>query len=83
MMFATLDGRHRTEGITVFNLVLFTGISCGIAVAVSVLTPFGVSRDGALALILVMQAIAYAVVTAFGVPGLYRFKGWRSAVAQG
>ncbi|MGE0094884.1 MAG: DHA2 family efflux MFS transporter permease subunit [Alphaproteobacteria bacterium] len=38
MMFATLDGRHRTEGITMFNLVLFTGISCGIAVAVSVLT---------------------------------------------
>lgn len=38
MMFATLDGRHRTEGITVFNLLLFTGISCGIAVAVSVLT---------------------------------------------
>lgn len=38
MMFATLDARHRTEGIMVFNLVLFTGISCGIAVAVSVLT---------------------------------------------
>jgi uncharacterized protein (TIRG00374 family) len=51
-------------------------------VAVSVLTPFGISRDGALALVLVLQAIGYVVVTAFGVPGLYRFKGWRSAVAQ-
>lgn len=38
MMFATLDARHRTEGIMVFNLLLFTGISCGIAAAVSVLT---------------------------------------------
>lgn len=52
-------------------------------VAVSVLTPFGVSRDGALALVLVLQAIGYVVVTAFGVPGLYRFKGWRNAVAAG
>ncbi len=51
-------------------------------VAVSVLTPFGVSKDGALALILMLQALAYVVVVGFGLPGLYRFKGWRSAVAE-
>jgi uncharacterized protein (TIRG00374 family) len=50
-------------------------------VAVSVLVPFGVSKDGALALILVLQAMGYVVVLAFGVPGLYRFKGWRAAIA--
>jgi len=50
-------------------------------VAVSVLTPFGISKDGALALILILQAVGYAVITLFGLPGLYRFKGWRSAVA--
>ncbi|MDE3166066.1 MAG: flippase-like domain-containing protein [Acidobacteriota bacterium] len=50
-------------------------------VAVSVLTPFGIPRDGALALVLVLQAIGYVVVTAFGVPGLYRFKGWRGAAS--
>ncbi len=38
MMFATLNTKLRTEGIMLFNLMLFTGISCGIAVAVSVLT---------------------------------------------
>jgi uncharacterized protein (TIRG00374 family) len=49
-------------------------------VAVSVLTPFGVPKDAALALILVMQALGYVVVIAFGLPGLYRFKGWRKAI---
>jgi glycosyltransferase 2 family protein len=49
-------------------------------VAVSVLVPFGVSKDGALALILVQQALGYVVVLAFGLPGLYRFKGWRTAI---
>lgn len=48
-------------------------------VAVSVLTPFGVSRDLALAYILIWQAMAYVVVSIFGLPGLYRFRGWRRA----
>jgi uncharacterized protein (TIRG00374 family) len=51
-------------------------------VAVSVLVPFGVSKDGAIALSLVQLALAYVVWLAFGLPGLYRFKGWRSAIAE-
>jgi uncharacterized protein (TIRG00374 family) len=51
-------------------------------VAVSVLTPFGVSRDAALAYILIIQALGYVVIVAFGVPGLYKFKGWRQAVVE-
>ncbi len=43
-------------------------------VAVSVLTPFGMSKDDALAYILVAQALAYIVVMAFGLPGLYQFR---------
>jgi len=43
-------------------------------VAVTVLTPFGVSRDGALAYILVLQALSYAVVICFGVPALYKLQ---------
>jgi glycosyltransferase 2 family protein len=43
-------------------------------VAVTVLTPFGVSRDAALAYILVVQAIGYAVIVAFGLPGLYKLQ---------
>jgi MFS transporter, DHA2 family, multidrug resistance protein len=38
MTFATIDTRYRTEGLTLFNLVLFSGISAGIAVAINVLT---------------------------------------------
>jgi uncharacterized membrane protein YbhN (UPF0104 family) len=49
-------------------------------VAVSVLTPFGIAKDAALALILVLQALGYVVVVMYGVPGLYRFKGWRTAL---
>jgi len=51
-------------------------------VAVSVLTPFGMTKDAALALILILQALGYVVITMFGVPGLYRFKGWRTALAK-
>ena len=36
--FSTLDRRYRTEGLTLFMLVLFTGIGAGIAVAVNVMT---------------------------------------------
>jgi DHA2 family multidrug resistance protein len=38
MTFSTLDARYRTEGLTLFNLILFSGISSGIAVAVNILT---------------------------------------------
>jgi len=43
-------------------------------VAVTILTPFGISRDAALAYIFVFQAVGYAVVLAFGLPGLYQFR---------
>ena len=36
--FSTLARRFRTEGLTLFNLLLFSGIGAGIAVAVNVLT---------------------------------------------
>lgn len=39
--------------------------------AVTALTPFGVTRDQALAYILVAQAVGYAMVLIFGLPGLY------------
>jgi len=39
--------------------------------AVTALTPFGVSRDGALAFILVAQVLAYVLVLLWGLPGLY------------
>ena len=51
-------------------------------VAVSVLTPFGISRDAALAYILISQALSYVVILAFGLPGLYKFKGWRKAAVE-
>ncbi len=38
MTFATLDSRYRTEGLTFFNVVLFSGISAGIAIAINILT---------------------------------------------
>jgi len=43
--------------------------------AVTVLTPFGISRDAALAYILVAQAVGYVVVLLFGLPGLYSARG--------
>jgi uncharacterized membrane protein YbhN (UPF0104 family) len=43
-------------------------------VAVTVLTPFGISRDGAMAYILVLQALGYAVVLLFGLPALYKLR---------
>jgi len=43
-------------------------------VAVSILPPFGVSRDDALAFICVAQALAYLLVLALGLPGLYWLK---------
>jgi hypothetical protein len=43
-------------------------------VAESVLTPFGISRDAALAYILVLQALGYAVVLVFGLTALYKLQ---------
>ncbi len=64
-------------------LLLITGLGLGSAlpstpgyvgiyqfVAVSVLTPFGVSKDDALAFILVTQAVGYAVVVLLGLPSI-------------
>lgn len=69
-------------------LLLLTGLGLGSAlpstpgyvgiyqmVAVTVLVPFGVSHDGAMAYILVAQALGYVVIVAFGLPGLYRYSG--------
>ena len=50
-------------------------------VAVTVLAPFGVSRDAALAYILVVQAIGYLVVVAFGLPGLYKLQAIKRSKA--
>jgi len=43
-------------------------------VAVSLLTPFGISREGAIAYILVSQAIMYVVIGVLGAIGLYRHR---------
>jgi uncharacterized membrane protein YbhN (UPF0104 family) len=42
------------------------------SVAVAVLTPFGISRDAALAFILVSQALGYVVVLILGLPSIFR-----------
>jgi uncharacterized protein (TIRG00374 family) len=65
-------------------MLLLTGMGLGSAlpstpgyvgiyqfVAVTVLTPFGISRDAALAYILVAQALGYVVTLALGLPSLY------------
>jgi hypothetical protein len=50
--------------------------------AVTVLTPFGISRDGALAYILVAQALSYVLVLVWGLPGLCLLrKGTGSAMS--
>ena len=46
------------------------------SVAVAVLTPFGISRDAALAYILVAQAVAYVVVLVLGLPAILRYRAW-------
>jgi uncharacterized protein (TIRG00374 family) len=43
-------------------------------VSVTVLGPFGVGRDAALAYIVVLQAISYVLVLVFGLPALYKFR---------
>jgi uncharacterized membrane protein YbhN (UPF0104 family) len=44
-------------------------------VAVSVLAPFGIGKDRAVAFILLFQAIGYAMVVLYGLPGLYILEG--------
>jgi hypothetical protein len=69
-------------------LLLLTGLGLGSAlpstpgyvgiyqfVAVTVLVPFGIGRDEALAYILVAQALNSVVMLAFGLPGLYKLQG--------
>lgn len=81
----------RALGLTIsfrVALLLLTGLGLGSAlpstpgyvgiyqfVAVTVLTPFGIGHDEALAYILVAQALASVVILAFGLPGLYRLQG--------
>ena len=50
-------------------------------VAVSVLAPFGVVQSEALALVLLFQAVIYAVVTPWGLVGLWRLGGVGAARA--
>jgi glycosyltransferase 2 family protein len=47
-------------------------------VAVTVLTPFGFTRDAALAYILVAQTLGYVVVLILGLPAIYRMGGVNS-----
>jgi hypothetical protein len=49
-------------------------------VTVSILTPFGVRHDDALAYSFVSQALGYVVVLALGLPALYCIKDWRQAI---
>jgi uncharacterized protein (TIRG00374 family) len=51
-------------------------------VTVSVLAPFGVRHDDALAYSFVAQAMGYVVVVALGLPALYRVKDWRKAIQE-
>ena len=44
-------------------------------VAVTVLGPFGIGRDMALAFILLYQALNYILVLSYGVPGIYALEG--------
>jgi uncharacterized membrane protein YbhN (UPF0104 family) len=81
-------------------MLLLTGLGLGSAlpstpgyvgiyqfVAVTVLAPFGIAKDQALAYILVAQALNYVAVVALGLPGLYRLRGaapgWRRAMVGG
>jgi uncharacterized membrane protein YbhN (UPF0104 family) len=72
-------------------LLLIAGLSMGSAlpatpgyvgiyqfVAVTVLTPFGISREDAIAYILVTQALMYLVVGVWGTAGFIRYR--RAAV---
>jgi uncharacterized membrane protein YbhN (UPF0104 family) len=78
----------RTVGVSIsfpIALLLLTALGLGSAlpstpgyvgifqfVAVTVLSPFGIAKDRALAFILLYQAMGYVVTLALGFPGLYR-----------
>lgn len=49
--------------------------------AVTILPPFGIDRNAALAYIIVAQALGYAVVLVLGLLGLYRLRGVRKTAA--
>jgi uncharacterized protein (TIRG00374 family) len=51
--------------------------------AVTILPPFGIDRNAALAYIIVVQALSYAVVLVLGLLGLYRIRGARKAAETG
>jgi len=80
---AAMAGSHALDLSLTFPvaLLLLTGLGLGSAlpstpgyvgiyqfVAVSVLVPFGVGKDAALAFILITQAVGYAVVVLLGLP---------------
>jgi uncharacterized membrane protein YbhN (UPF0104 family) len=44
-------------------------------VAVTVLAPFGIGKDSALAFIILLQALGYVLVLLYGLPGLYILEG--------
>jgi hypothetical protein len=82
-LMAAASGLHLHFSFTLAMLLL-TGLGLGSAlpstpgyvgiyqfVAVTVLTPFGISRDAALAYILVAQASGYVATLALGLPSLY------------
>ncbi|HWB83416.1 MAG TPA: lysylphosphatidylglycerol synthase transmembrane domain-containing protein [Bryobacteraceae bacterium] len=85
--FSTIAGA-RGLGITMsfpVAMLLLAGLGLGSAlpstpgyvgiyqfVAVTVLVPFGINRDAALAYILVSQALSYVIVLLLGLPGWYR-----------
>jgi uncharacterized protein (TIRG00374 family) len=87
--FSVIAGAHAL-GLTVsfqVALLLLTGMGLGSAlpstpgyvgiyqfVAVTVLTPFGIVRDDALAYILVAQVAGSVVILALGLPGLYQLQ---------
>lgn len=52
-------------------------------VAVTILPPFGIDRNAALAYILVAQALGYAVVLVLGLVGLYRIRIARKGACAG
>jgi uncharacterized protein (TIRG00374 family) len=52
------------------------------AVAITVLVPFGISKESALAYMLVNQAVGYVVVVALGLPAILQYRGWRRLQAD-
>jgi uncharacterized membrane protein YbhN (UPF0104 family) len=46
-------------------------------VAVTILSPFGIDRNAALAYVIASQALGYAIVLVFGLLGLYRIRSVR------